>query len=462
MALLPEQKPDTKLFYEKPTITKLNHGYLINKYGSEPHYARKIRTTIDDVPIAELVHKYGSPLFVFSENTIRNKIQEAKECFTARYPNVTFGWSYKTNYLDAICAIFHKEGCVAEVVSEMEYQKARNLGVSGENIIFNGPNKSLAILKQAVAEGAKIHIDHFDEIEDLEKIAKALKKPIKVGLRLSLDAGIYPQWTRFGFNLESGQALDAARRIKMGDKLDLVGLHSHIGTFIIDPEAYRVQIEKMVQFAYQLEKELGQKINYFDIGGGFPSKSKLKGTYFPPEHTIMPMESYAEKITDGLYKNLKSSEFPHVYIESGRALIDEAGYLITTVCTSKRLPDGSKSYVLDAGVNLLYTSTWYKFTIEMDRAVQGVGEPSLLNGPLCMNIDVVDESAMLPPLARGTRLILSPVGAYNITQSMQFIEYRPAVVLITSAGKAEVIRERESLADLISKEKLPAYLKLNK
>lgn len=448
------QKP-----YVKPTIIKLKSG-LMNKFGTSPYYARKVRTAIDGVSIDELVEQFGSPLFVFSERHIRKTIREVKEAFSSRYPNVTFGWSYKTNYLNAISAIFHQEGSIAEVVSEMEYDKARSLGVRGEDIIFNGPHKSLTALKKAAQEGAKIHIDHFDEIDDLEKVADELDQEISVAIRLNLDCGIQPQWSRFGFNLESGQAMDAVRRIHMGGKLHLNGLHCHIGTFILEPDAYKTLTEKLVHFGYQLEEALGIKIEYLDLGGGFPSISKLKGTYLPSDVGIPALDTFAEKVSEGLYNALKPGHFPKVYLETGRALIDEAGYLITTLFASKRLPDGRKSYVLDAGVNFLFTSTWYKFTIETDREVQGMGEPSLLNGPLCMNIDVVDEGTLFPPLKRGTRLILSPVGAYNVTQWMQFIEYRPAVVLVTETGKAELIREKEDLSDIQRRERLPEQLRI--
>ncbi len=444
--------------YIKPQITKLNDGAM-NKFGTSPHYARKVRTHIDGVSINDLVEEFGSPCFVFSESTIRTTVRRAKEAFKTRYPNVVFGWSYKTNYLDAINAIFHQEGSIAEVVSEMEYEKARNIGVPGSDIIFNGPNKSIAILTKAAEENAKIHIDHFDEIEDLEQVADKLGKKIKVGIRLNLDAGIQPVWSRFGFNLESGQAMDAARRIAMGGKLQLVGLHCHIGTFILNPEAYKNQIEKMVEFGYLIEDQLKFKIEYYDIGGGMPSRSHLKGVFLPPEISVPSIELYAEKVVEGLTNALRPGEYPRLYIENGRSMIDEAGYLITTATASKRMVDGRKSYVMDAGVNLLYTATWYKFNIELDREVHGLGEPSVLNGPLCMNIDVVDEGILLPPLPRGTRLILSPVGAYSVTQWMQFIEYRPAVVLINEDGVAETIREKEDLSDLLKREKVPAHLK---
>jgi diaminopimelate decarboxylase len=446
-----------KQAYEKPVINKLQTG-LMNKYGRSPAYARKVRTDIDGVAIADLVEKFGSPLFVYSEKTLRQKYRQMHTAFSTRYPNVVFGWSYKTNYLGAICAWMHQQGSIAEVVSGMEYEKARALGIPGEKIIFNGPHKSLAALETAARDGAMINVDHLDEIYDLERVAQKLGRKLSVGLRLNLDAGIYPQWSRFGFNLESRQALEAAKRIKNGGKLVVNGLHCHIGTFIMDANAYARQVEKMVAFGYELEKAFGYSIEYLDIGGGFPSKSRLKGVYLPPEVALPAIDEYAEAIAQSLAKALRPGDFPKLILESGRALVDEAGYLITTVTATKRLPDGTRAYVADAGVNLLFTAYWYKFNIELDREVGGINAHSIVYGPLCMNIDSIDEGVPLPPLTRGTRLIFSPVGAYNQTQSMQFIEYRPASVLIGEAGEVDVIREVEDLSDITRRERIPERL----
>lgn len=440
--------------YEKPVIKKLHTG-LMNKFGRSPAYARKVRTEIDGVAVADLVAKFGSPLFVYLERTLRRKYREMHTAFSTRYPNVVFGWSYKTNYLGAICALMHQQGSVAEVVSEMEYDKARALGVPGEKIIFNGPHKSPAALEKAARDGAMIHADHLDELYDLEQVAQKLGRPVHIGMRLNLDAGVYPQWSRFGFNLESGQALEAVKRIKNGGKLILNGLHCHIGTYIMDAAAYARQVTKMVAFAGEVEKLFGFSIEYLDIGGGFPSRSRLKGVYLPPEVALPSVDEFAEAVTQALSKALPPGDFPKLILESGRALVDEAGSLITTVVATKRLVDGTRAYVADAGVNLLFTANWYKFNIELDREVGGVNEHSVIYGPLCMNIDVVDEGVPLPPLTRGTRLIVSPVGAYNHTQSMQFIECRPASVLIGERGEVDLIREAEDLSDITRREKLP-------
>ncbi len=446
--------------YEKPVINKLKVNFM-NKFGAGTFsLSKRIRKEIEGVPVEKLVEEFGSPLFVFSEKRLRQKFREFKNAFTLRYPNVEFSWSYKTNYLDAICAILHSEGETAEVVSEFEYEKARRLGVPGNKIIYNGPYKPLSSLKTAVKEGARINIDHFEEISDLEEVAKELGVKVKVGIRLNMDTGIKPQWSRFGFNLESGQALDAVKRIAAGGVLELCGLHCHIGTFILDPSAYEKEVKKLVEFAYKVEDKFGFKIEYLDIGGGFPSKNRLKGVYLPPDVAVPSIDEFAEKICGALLSSLRPGDYPKLILESGRAIVDEAGFLITTVHASKRMPDGRRAYVLDAGVNILFTAFWYHFNIEVDREVVGPPEPCILYGPLCMNIDVVDDDVNLPPLPRGTKLIISPVGAYNVTQWMQFIRYRPAVVLIGENGSVELIREAEDLSDIVRREKLPERLKV--
>jgi len=114
---------------------------------------------------------------------------------------------------------------------------------------------------------------------------------------------------------------------------------------------------------------------------------------------------------------------------------------------------------LDAGINVLYTSTWYNHQIFLESPERSIPAPSALMGPLCMNIDVINESIMLPRLPRGKRLIIHPAGAYNTTQWMQFIQYRPAVALIRENGTVELIRSREKLADMDICEQLPKDLR---
>ncbi|MCB1154828.1 diaminopimelate decarboxylase, partial [bacterium] len=178
----------TKATYQKPTIIR-HQGGLSQKFGRPTRRASMER--IDGVPVEELMEKYGSPLFVFSERTIRERYRQAHRAFSIRYPKVQFAWSYKTNYIDAICRIYHQEGSWAEVVSDMEYDMARRLGVPGNQILFNGPLKTEEALRRAFKEGAHVHIDHYDELYMAEQVAKEFDEPVPVAIRVNMDTGIY-------------------------------------------------------------------------------------------------------------------------------------------------------------------------------------------------------------------------------------------------------------------------------
>ena len=154
----------------------------------------------------ELVAEHGSPLYVFSEAALRWTSRDAHRAFRSRYPDVQFAWSYKTNYLKAVCAVFHQEGAIAEVVSDFEYEKARGMGVPGRDIIFNGPYKPAAALERAADERAKIQIDHFDELRMLRGIAAGKERPVEAAIRVYMDSGVRPVWSKFGFNADSGEA----------------------------------------------------------------------------------------------------------------------------------------------------------------------------------------------------------------------------------------------------------------
>jgi len=452
-----KQKEDNmKKRYIRPTITKQVVGTM-NKFGNSA--VRNIKEEIGGASVTGMIEKHGSPLFVFDESQLRNQYRKLHQAFDTNYPNVQFSWSYKTNYLGAICSVLHQEGEIAEVVSGFEYQKARSLGMSADKIIFNGPWKDDNELRTAFDEGAMVHIDNFNELHRAEKIAEELGKVVPVGIRLNMDTGSYPRWSKFGFNMETTQAADAAARIGRSKWLELTGIHSHIGTFMLDPNAYAVQVRKMVNFMLHIEIETGCEIEYIDLGGGFPSKSKLKGTYLPPEVSVPDIEQYAESIGDALITSLPAGRYPKLYLETGRHVVDEAGALVTSVIAQKQLPDGNSGYFLDAGVNMLYTGTWYNYNIAPAVDTGGVPEACTLYGPLCMNIDVVAESAYLPPLPEKTPLVLWPVGAYNVTQWMQFITYRPAVIMVMEDGTTEVIRRKEVLEDVTGPEVIPEKLR---
>ncbi|HUS87717.1 MAG TPA: hypothetical protein VMW76_10805 [Bacteroidales bacterium] len=442
--------------FERPYIKKLRAG-MPSKFGM-PVQSEPV-THIDDVAVEELIRNYGSPLYVISEKTIRDTYKEALNAFQSRYPKVQFAWSYKTNYLDAVCRIFHQEGSWAEVVSGFEYDKAIHNGVNGSQIIFNGPDKSEEDLIKATENNSLIHLDHFDEMYTLMEVAEHLNKRPKVAIRVNMDTGIYPMWDRFGFNYENGDAWDAINRIMMNDRLDLIGLHTHIGTYMLSANAYAVAASKLAILAFRIERKYDTSLKYIDLGGGFASMNTLKGAYLLGIDSVPSFDDYAEAITGSLINSeINPSRLPMLILETGRALIDDAGYLLGTVIANKRLSDGRRSTVVDIGVNLLFTSFWYDHEFYPAKQTSDHLEETSIYGPLCMNIDILREAIAFPLLKKGDQFVIKRIGAYNMTQWMQFITMRPNVVLIDTKGEIHVIKTAETLDTIISAESLPPHL----
>jgi diaminopimelate decarboxylase len=448
-----------KIKYERPIIKKLNTGFT-NKFGSQTK--NEVVSHLEGVGVKELIKTYGSPLFVVSEKQIRRNYQHAARVFKTRYPKVQFAWSYKTNYLNAVCNIFHQEGSWAEVVSGFEYEKAINNGVPGNKIIFNGPDKTDGQLITAARNNSLIHIDHFDELYSLIKLSEELDLKPRVAIRVNMDTGIYPRWDRFGFNYENGQAWNAVNRILNCKHLNLVGLHCHIGTFMLETSAYAAATTKMCELAWSIKEKHNKIIQYLDLGGGFPSTNTLKGSYLPGTDTVPTIDQFADVITDVILGyGFRQDELPLLILETGRALIDDAGFLLGTVLANKRLSDGRRSTIVDFGINLLFTSNWYEHKVSPAQDAGQHSEETVLYGPLCMNIDIVRENISLPLLQKGDQLVVHKVGAYNMTQWMQFITLRPNVVLLDQDSRPHLIRNAETLGYIESAEQIPAHLSRN-
>jgi diaminopimelate decarboxylase len=445
-----------KLAYERPVITKLNAGG-INKFGSKTEFTPV--TQIDGVPVKKLIADYGSPCFVISERKIRETYRNAVRAFKTRYPKVQFAWSYKTNYLNAVCNVFHQEGSWAEVVSIFEYEKALANGVPGHKIIFNGPDKTLEDLETAVNHNSLIHIDHYDELYLLSGLLSGTNKKARVAIRVNMDTGVYPIWDRFGFNYENGSAWSAINKIFAHPEMELVGLHCHIGTYMLTANAYAVAANKLCDLAFNIKERYQKNIEYLDLGGGFATANTLKGSYLQGGDIIPTIDDYAEAISSAILNyGFKPNELPTLFLETGRALIDDAGYLLGSVIALKRLSDGRRATIMNFGVNLLFTAFWYNHRISPAQEISSQSEDMVLYGPLCMNIDVVRESINLPLLNRGDHVVVHRVGAYNMTQWMQFIQMRPKIVMIGMDGTPHVIREHESLETMLRYERLPQHL----
>lgn len=451
--------PTQKEYYEKPVILRHTVG-LTNKFGRNP--ATTPMKIIDGAHISKLIEDFGSPLYVVSEATLRKKYRDLKRAFDSLYPNAQISYSFKTNYLSAICATFKDEGAFAEVVSFFEYEIAQRLNYSGEQIIFNGPDKSKEHLEVAVDSGSIINVDSLEEIALLEEIAKEKDKIIEIGIRLNMELN-YPPWSRFGFNYENGQAYEAVKRAEINGLLKVVGLMTHAGTYVDDVTIYQKMAIKYIEFYQAIHEKLGVTLKNIDIGGGFATINTLHQSWLPGTQTCPSFDEYAKAVCPILLAGFARIGVtpPRLFMEPGRALVDEAMHLIATVISIKRLTTGEKGLVVDAGVNLLSSNQWYRYEFAVAQECGTIVENTNVFGNLCMNIDVLRSAVPLPALHRGDRIVVKNIGAYNFSQSLQFIQFRPAIVMVRLNGDIDLIRKRENTDYLLKLEAVPKDLSTN-
>ena len=461
-----------KSIYEAPSI-ELVQISTIGKHSILNMGTSSVFEEVDDVE--KLLNEYGSPLFLLSEKILRNKYNEFKDAFTEEGIETIIGYSYKTNYLPALCSILKEEGAWAEVVADMEYKLARSLNVPGSKIIFNGCYKTEAELNKAVSEDALINIDSFNELELLDRVAENLGKKARTGIRVNFMMGNMP-WTKFGFNYESGEAKEALEKISKKKNIKFEAIHNHSGTFNVDPKMYSKSTRIIIELA-EYAKKLGLNTKIIDVGGGFPSSNKLKPQYDIPggsKYNENTLQQFSSAIMNHLKKakHLFNKGKPILILEPGRAIVDEAMQLISKVVSKKKDANGNDSIVMDAGVNILPTAYWYDFEPKLANKLNGSNNnlngktkkngsnyngPVKMYGPLCMQIDSINESVNLPSVELGDVIVFSNVGAYNLTQSMQFIQTRPAVVLLGPNG-VELIRRKETWRDIFKLDTLPKRL----
>lgn len=430
------------------------------------HLTRTIATTtptLAEYDATALVARFGSPLFVVSERRLREDLRRFGQAFADPRITTRIAYSVKTNYLPAVVSIARAEGAWCEVVSGMEYELARALGTPPAEIIFNGPHKTDEELDRALREGALVTLDGFDELDRVERIARTLPRPARLGIRISFQFGTAP-WTKFGFSDDNGDSQRALERIARNRRLRLELLHNHGGTFVLLHALYAQAAERLMRLARRA-RALGLKPTMADFGGGYPSENSLRPEFDFAGGSVREgdfLKPYAREIVTRLAaeRDLFGGK-PVLVLEPGRAVVDACTQLLATVVARKSGDKGSEAVILDAGVNLVPTACYYDHPLTPSGGEQqGIARHRAVTvfGPLCMQSDRLREAAPLPPLATGDIVRIDQVGAYCHTMSMQFIQTRPATVLVGPRGTA-LIRRRESWRDVFALDTLPRHLR---
>ena len=408
-----------------------------------------------DLP--ELVAKFGSPLYVFDEATIRQMCRAFIEGFRSEYPKTHIAYSAKAFANPVLAAILAEEGVGMDIVSGGELAVARAAGFPASELNFHGNNKSREELEEAVDYGiARITVDSFPEIDLLNDVAaeRGIRQRVLLRVSPSVDADTHRLTTtgildtKFGFSIETGDAELAVGKALLASNLDVSGIHFHLGSPLYELAPYTEAIPYVMAFCARMRDNQGLALREFSPGGGF-------AVAYTPERLPPSVADYASAIAEGVRAGCDAHGFdePELIVEPGRAIVARAGVAVYTVGAIKEIP-GVRTYVsVDGGMGdnirpALYGAEYAAFSV--NRPLEQPAGTYRIAGKYCESGDILVQEARLPAPMPGDLIALPASGAYCIPMASNYnMSLRPAVVLVKD-GNARLIRRRETYDDILS------------
>ena len=423
------------------------------------------RLVIGGCEVVQLARDFGTPLYIFDEDCIRDNCRRFYQAFNAGSGRAEVVYAGKAFLTTAMCRIIASEGLGLDVVSGGELYTALAAGFPVDRIYFHGNNKSYAELCQALEAGVgRFMVDNFAELELLSRLSVERGRVARVILRVTpgIEAHTHEYIrtgqidSKFGFTLPNGQALAAARRAGELPGIEFKGLHCHIGSQIFELEPYSEAATVMMELAATVKEATGLVTAELDLGGGF-------GIYYTAGDEPRPVSAYAETILTRVEAEARRLNLPRprVLVEPGRAIIGPAGSTAYTVGSIKEIPGVRKYVAVDGGMadNIRPALYGAKYeAILANKAGMPATEKVAVTGKCCESGDMLIWEVELPPVERGDILLMSCTGAYGYTMASNYNRLgRPAAVLVRD-GNADLILKREDYSDLIRNDVLPARL----
>ena len=404
----------------------------------------------------QLVEKYGTPLMVYDVALIKERARMFLRVVNQK--GVVGRAFYATKALNttALLQLLAQEGMGFDVVSGGEFYTALKAGVNPKNILFHGNNKNREELELALSNGiGTIVIDNFYEIELLEQVAKQLGVVVSCLLRVTPGVDAYThkyiitgnEDSKFGFDLNNGQADRALSYLHNHEVFDLKGIHSHIGSQIFGEEGYMIAMDRIFSKLLEWKIQHGFTPRVLNIGGGFGIRYSMR------DH-LKPYEGFITLVVEKFIKRCHEIDIPvpQLWIEPGRSVVGEAGTTLYTIGASKEIP-GIRTYVsVNGGMTDNIRPALYQAVYEAvlsNRMLDETEEEVTIAGRCCESADVLVENIKLAQAKPGDTLAIFCTGAYGYSMASNYNKVpRPAVVFVENFKDQLVVR-RETYDDLI-------------
>jgi len=402
----------------------------------------------------ELAREYGTPLYVIDEMRVRDNYQRVYQAFSQEYADFQIFYAAKANTNLAVMRILEQSGSGIDAVSPGEIYTALLAGFKPERILFTGNNVTTEELQYALDSGVRMNLDSVSMLERLAELPGAEGTKISFRVNPMVGAGHHDHCITGGelskFGIMEHEAVEVYQKAQdLG--FQPVGIHTHIGSGILDPEPFKLAVQVLMDVAGRVHQEAGVKFEFIDFGGGL-------GIPYTPEEPLLDIEQFAGEIV-ALYQdklNEHGMDNPTMCIEPGRYIVGDASYLLTRVNTVKQ--SYRKFVGVDAGFNTLLRPTMYgsyHHILVADKPEASPTQKIDVAGNVCESGDLFARDRPLPDIEEGDVLAIMNAGAYAFSMASQYNSRpRPAEVMIND-GQVDVIRERETFADLLSKQNLP-------
>ena len=423
----------------------------------------KNHITIGGCDLTELAKKYGTPLYVIDEATLRGICRDYKEAFKG-YHNIKMMYASKALCTSAVVRILDEEGFGFDTVSAGELYTVYKSGADMSKVLFNGNNKTRNEIELALdLKVGRFSVDNFYEAELLNQIANEKEKNVDILLRLTPGIECHTHEyiqtgqidSKFGFDLSQvDKIVELIKNIYKN--LNLKGVHAHIGSQIFELKSFSDEVEILVKEIARINEKFGLNLDEMNIGGGLGVK--YVDSDCPPD-----VKDLADAVTEAMHKH--SVEIPTIYLEPGRSIISTAGVTLYTVGSSKEVNlDGTiKRYVaVDGGMADNPRPSMYQAEYKADVANKTNEikyEKVTIAGRYCESGDILINEIELPKLEAGDIICVYNTGAYNYSMASNYNRVeKPAMVLVNSA-QSDIIVSRESLDDIISHDNIPSRLR---